>query len=579
MTNTGSRDAGFLLKLIAVACALLTGGCVVGPDISPPTPPSLPPSYSASTDDLGMMPLDSWLQSFADPKLGHILTIANEQNLDIKQAYFRIVEARANLGVVRGGLAPTADLVSEYAFRKQSENARPFVGQNGQSFNLFLKGIDAAWQIDLFGKIQRSIEAAEADVSFNAFDRQFIRQTLLSDVSASYIRIRLIQDQLVLVSESLRVQEETITLVKDRSEAGVSTELDNAQTQSFVERTRTLLAGLQQQLDLEFNNLSVLLGHAPNIDLRHFLNDQTVLQTPMIPEVGFPANLLRNRPDVRREEMAFVAAVAEIGVAEADLYPQLSLIGNISVSAQNISSLFTTESLAFTVGPSFRWNILQFGRVTNNIEAARARCEQAHLNYQQTVLNSAREVEDSIAQFNGFRRQTESLTRAIAADERAVELSLERYKAGRANFQRVLDSQQQLLQDFQQRSSTRHQAIEQLVRLYNSLGGNWNLLASQQGCMNGVGFASDVSFAPSIQPTEIPIQNSEPAPAEPKSQQSEQVPSDQSRYPLQHNMLQPISQPTSQPGNAMLQPVYQQQLDSPEIPGQQPAESSYPLGQ
>ena len=461
---------------------LVGSGCaVVGPDIQPPVSPNLSPNYSRTPTVANVVPLESWWQSWADPKLHELVNLANSQNLDTRQAYFRIVEARANVGVARGGLGPNLGLFSEYSYRQTSQNDSSFVVGSTSPFDLFTKGADAAWQIDLFGKIRRTIEAAESRACFAEFDAQSIRQTLLSDTASAYLRIRLLQDQIVLVEQSIRIQEDTQKLVDDRKEAGVSTELDSAQTESFIERSRTLMIVLSQQLELEFNTLSLLLSEVPAQELRDYLNDQSIVQMPPLPEIGFPADLIRNRPDVRREEMAFAATLAEIGVAEADLYPQLSLTGTVGVSATNISNLFRTESLVFAVGPSLRWDIFQSGRIKCNIEAARARCEQAHLKYQQTVLSAVREVEDSLAQYNGFLLQTQTLSKAVTADERAVELSLERYKAGRANFQRALDSQQQLLQDLQQRSSTQFQAIVQVVRLYNSLGGNWGSFCPTNG--------------------------------------------------------------------------------------------------
>ncbi len=496
---------------------LLLNGCVVGPNFTPPTVPAFQQDYSVLSFDDQSAPIHVWLGSFADSKLVHLLTTADGQNLDVQQAYYRIVEARANAGVVRGELAPTGDVVSEYSFRQQSANASPFVGSNGEPFNFFLEGFESTWQIDLFGKIARAIESAEAQVSFSEFDAEFIRRALLSDVAATYVRIRLLQDQIVLVDRNLRIQTQTENLVGDRQNAGVSTELDTLQTRALIERTNSIKSALQQDLNVEMNGLSVLLGQVPTPELREFLSDVTVLDIPPILELGFPANLLRERADVRRDEWAFASAMAEIGVAEADLYPQLTLIGDISVSAQSVSTLFSTASLAFDVGPSLRWNIIHFGRITNNIEAAKARCQQAHLTYQQTVLSAVREVEDSVARFNGLRDQAESLGRAIDADEKAVDLSLERYRAGRANFQRVLDAQEQLLQDLQQRSSTRYQAIEQLVRLYNALGGNWQQLAVQANAYHEQGQAdpfiwssSDPSFHPDAA-IEQPVLRTEPS--------------------------------------------------------------------
>jgi len=344
----------------------------------------------------------------------------------------------------------------------------------------------SSWQIDLFGQIQRSIQAAKADTFFAEFDAQDIRQTLFSDVATNYLRIRLIQEQIRLLRQSIGVQEQTQKLVVERQEAGVSTELDSAQTDSFVLRSRTLLASLEQQLNLEFNSLSILLGQVPSQELKQYFIDGGTVGLPVIPEIGFPTNLLRNRPDVRREEMAFISCLAAIGVAEADLYPQLTLLGTISVSAQSISTLFQTDSLAFNLGPSLRWNIFQSGRIKANIAATEARCEQAQLEYQQTVISAAREVEDSIVNYNGFMNQANTISMAVDADKRAVELSLERYKAGRANFQRVLDAQQQQLQDLQLRASVRVQALQELVRLYNGLGGRWDYHPSPtegQGCL------------------------------------------------------------------------------------------------
>ena len=479
-----------MMNFMAYSLICLTfGGCLVGPDLAPPTPPELTNPYSVQPASAQAIPLEQWWQAWSDPKLSELLQIAGQGNLEAKQAYARIAEARAIIGVARGALGPTLSLLSEYSFRSQSENASPFVGSvgnNGDSFNLFLNGADSSWQVDLFGQIHRSIQAAEANTLFAEFDAQDIRRTLFSDVATNYLRIRLLQEQISLLQQSIAVQEQTQKLVSDREDAGVSTELDSAQTQSFVLRSKTLLASLEQQLVLEFNSLSVLMGQVPSQQLKDFIQDGGTVGLPSIPDIGFPTNVLRNRPDVRREEMAFVATLAEIGVAEADLYPQLTLLGSISVSAQSISSLFQTESLAFNIGPSLRWNIFQSGRIRANIEAARARCEQAQFNYQQTVISAVREVEDSIAQYNGFTNQTRTLSMAVEADQRAVALSLERYKAGRANFQRVLDSQQQQLQDLQLRASVRVQALEQAVRLYNALGGNWDYhsgaIASQASC-------------------------------------------------------------------------------------------------
>ncbi|MFK7768251.1 MAG: efflux transporter outer membrane subunit [Mariniblastus sp.] len=466
-----------LIAPVITSLLVLSTGCVVGPDMGAPQPAILANEYFSNLhNDNPRQPIEQWWQSFSDEKMNVLLARAEQQNPSIKQAYHRIAAARANVCLQGGSLLPNGDLLADYAFTKQSQNARPFVGQNGDPFDLFSLGLASTWEIDLFGRIERTIQAAEADLSFQKFDFQFVRQTLFSNIASSYLRIRLIQSQIDLANESLEIQSGTIQLVAQREEAGLSTKLDKSQTESFQFRSRALKAILEQNLELEFNQLAVLLGQQSDQELRNFIGRSPMPEIPAVPEVGIPAELLRRRPDVRREEMAVARAGAEIGIAEADLYPQLALLGTISVSARNVSGLFETDGLGFSVGPSFRWNILHFDRINNNIDIQNAEFQQAIAQYQTTVLAAAREVEDSLIRHQGALNQWSELTSAIAADETAVELSLERYRAGKANFQRVLDAQQQLLQDRQLGAQARIEAVDQIVRLYRSAGGSWEFM-------------------------------------------------------------------------------------------------------
>lgn len=446
---------------------------MVGPNFATPTPPILEPSYVLLANE-PTIPLDLWWQVFADEKLNALVDRAYRNNLDARVAYERVVEARSNLQLVSADRSPNVSTLTEYQYSLRSQNAQPFAGPNAQApFDLFELGLDSAWQIDLFGKIQRSIEAATAELLFEEHEAEFVRQTLLSDVASSYLQIRLLQNQLDLAQQSIAVQEQTAMLVDQREKAGLSNTLDLVQTRSLQQRVMAIRADLKQQLEVELNQLSILVGEAPSFGIRDFIGFERLPNVPPMAEVGFPVELIRRRPDVRRQEMALAAAVARIGIAEADLYPQLSLIGTISVSAQNVSDLFETASLDFEVGPSLRWNILHFGRITSNIEIQQSQCRQAFYEYQRSVIDAAREVEDALARHQSFRTQTALLSQAVEADQKAVELSLERYNAGKANFQRFLDAQQQLVVDLQQRAGTHAQSIEQLIRLYNALGGSW----------------------------------------------------------------------------------------------------------
>jgi len=499
--RTGYRrcKVGFTF-IPSLLCLFLSVGCVVGPDFAGPSPPSLQLEYLAqhAAHSSTQIELNQWWTSFGDQTLNGLLAKAENQNLTLREAYERICEARSNFFLQGGQLRPNGDYVSGYSYNKNSPNSRPFVGQNGDPFNLINLGLNVSWEIDLFGKIARQIEAAGAELQFQDADFQSIRQTLFADIVVSYLRIRQLQSQVTLLEESLLIQQHTSQLVSERKEAGVSTELDTNQTDSFRYRSETIYASLKQQLELEFNNLSLLLGQTPDNMIREFVGVSPLPMMPAIPHVGFPAELLRRRPDIARQEAAVKAASAQIGIAEADLYPQLTLLGNVSLASKNLSGLFETGGLEFSVGPGITWNILHFGRIYDNIDIQNARLRQAIARYQQSVLSAVREVEDAMINHQGFLEQSRTVARAIEADEKAVQLSLERYRAGKANFQRVIDSQQQLLNDRQQSYQLQADAIAQLVRLFRAAGGNWTIGSGAMASPCGSGQCQPVSFEPSL---------------------------------------------------------------------------------
>lgn len=483
-----SNVSGFHIKEMIRLSIMLTvvamlSGCTAGPDYALTTSSRISNHFTnAQVSEvegqlpeatLGQVPAEQWWHTFADPVLNDLVSRAMHQSLSLQAAYERIVESRSNFHLQTGQLLPDGSSLNEYQYLKRSPNARPFVGSNGDPFNLFTQGLTVAWELDLFGRIERSIQAAEASVELQEFDLEAIRQLLVADIASSYLRVRLLQQQISLTQESLSLQQETVELIDNRAAAGASTELDQAQTKSFLRRSEALLAALEQQLAVEFNQLSWLLGEAPGENIIQLVGTQPLPQIPLLPATGIPADLLRRRPDVRRDERAVAAASARIGIAEADLYPRLSLLGDISLSAMSPSRLFQTDSLAFSIGPSVSWNLLHFGRIFSNIEVFESQFRQALLAYEQTVLLAVREVEDGLAQHHGAFRQWNSLTAAIEEDKQAVELSLKRYEVGKINFQRVLDAQQQLLLDRQQQATQQAAAIEQLIRTHKALGGDW----------------------------------------------------------------------------------------------------------
>lgn len=509
---------------MAVLVFTITGCRVVGPDFSGAPIPEIGQDFHASSTLNGVPQADptTFWSSFSDPILDQLVAQSLDQNLTVRQAAERIIEARANVSLNGGQLYPNVNSNSGYAFSKRSPNAQPFVGVNGRSFSLFSNGFDSNWEIDLFGRIERSIEAAEAELEAQHATLADVQQTLTADVATSYFTIRLLQEQITLIEHSIELQQSTAALVDGRTNAGISTELDREQTNAFLHRSNAQVAALRQQLNLEYNRLSLLLGETASQELRAFVGFRGVPESTLAPLMGIPSDLLRRRPDVRKAESLVHAACARIGVAEADLYPSLSLIGSISLSAKDASQLFQSDSMAFALGPSVKWNILHFGRIFDNIEIHESRMRQTLAAYQQAVLSAVKEVEDSLIQYDGFQRQLVAIDRARQADAKAVELSLGRYKAGKANFQRVLDTQLQLLQDSQGVAAARANSIIQLVRLYKATGGGWPGRTSDPSDLiaNFSGVEQIQEFpTPAVQhsnaPTEAPRKNTNEPPTEP----------------------------------------------------------------
>ncbi len=467
-----------LLSLLLMVIACVAGCRTVGPDYSGTSGPVLPVSYQAPSNDGQLLPAcqatcEPRLLLFSDPVLNALIARAEQQNFSLCEAYQRIVEARAWSQVTRGGRLPQADAIAEYGRTKRSANARPFVGSNNVPFDLFSLGIDSSWEIDLFGKIQRQIEVSQAELAMQQENFEDVRLTLLSDVATNYVRVRVLQQQLHIAQQNLKLQEETSELISQLEKSGKVTSLDVAQSKALRYATMSEVPILEQQLQLAFNQLSILLGEAPGPAMRACIGYGPIPAPPELAALGIPANLVRRRPDIRRAEQEVVAASARIGVAKADLYPQLTLLGAISVDSKNVSSLFTNDSLTFSAGPSFRWNILNFWRVTSSIKAYESQYCQAVSRYRGAVLKAVREVEDGLSNNHWEQFRKTALEQTSQADAKSVELSLARYKAGKASYQRVLDSQELLLRDQQKLATSRGVLALELIRISKAVGGGW----------------------------------------------------------------------------------------------------------
>ena len=342
--------------------------------------------------------------------------------------------------------------------------------------NLFQGGFDASWEIDIFGRIRREVEATEADLQAAEEARGNVLLTLLSDVSMVYVELRGSQRRLEIAEENIRAQLDTLQVTEERFRAGLlASALDVAQARAQVETTRSQVPLLENSIRQNIYQLSVLLGESPQALVDELSESEPIPATPPQIPVGLPSELLRRRPDVRQAERQLAAATARIGVATADLFPRLSLTANLGTATRDLRHFLDQRSFLWSVGPNVSWPIFEGGRTIANIRAENARQEQALGTYARTVLVALQEVENALVAYNTERVRYETLVRAVEANQRAVELSNELYGGGRGliPFLNVLDAERSLYsaQDSQVQSETT--VVTNVIALYKALGGGW----------------------------------------------------------------------------------------------------------
>jgi len=457
-------------------------GCKVGPNFRRPLPPPLSSSFHQASLDpttAEIFSVDSqiaqWWTYFDDPILHELIGFANQQNLSVQEAYLRIAESRAQLGLSKSQFFPQFNATTDSFYRRNSENINQIASQNAQgSFMNFGNGNDSSWEIDLWGQIARGVESANASLLGQYESLNDIRVTLLADVATTYIQIRVLQQRLLIAQKNLELQMQTLYIVQSRQESGLVGQLDQSEAESNVAVTSASIPPIEQELQIALYRLTVLLGETPTG--RFVLTDGFgELPMAMIDNVspGIPAVLLTRRPDIRKAYYDVMAANALIGVAVANRYPQLTIRGNISVEARDLDILYTGNSISHSVGPGIKWNFLNFGRLKRTIEAREASHQQALVRYQQTVLSAVQEVESALVEFVRQKERVRELERVVEATNRSVEISLARYEQNLITFDRVLDAQRSLATAQGNLATARGDVLFAIVKAYKSLGGGW----------------------------------------------------------------------------------------------------------
>ncbi|MCK9396649.1 MAG: efflux transporter outer membrane subunit [Methylobacter sp.] len=470
---------------LALFAALLLSGCfAVGPDYERPKIP-VPERWSEPAAARGSRPEqpDKWWKTFNDPVLDKLIGDAVASNLDLKLALERVKDARAlRTATIAAGLPSlTAKSNLSRRFNNSSSTASQTggtssaiggVGVGNQLINIFQMGFDAQWELDFFGGIRRSIEAADATIEVEVENSRDVLVTLLGEVARNYIELRANQKLIAITRENLHAQQETEELTQIRRQAGLASMLEVTQAQAQTATTGAQLPNYETIARQSIHALSVLLGKEPGA-LSMILEQQGSIPTVAANVLtDLPSELLQRRPDIRRAERQLAVANASVGVATAELYPKINLAAFIGLQNTTITD-FTPIGKSWSAASSLTMPIFNWGKLNANIKSKKAQFEQAFLTYQSTVLSAFKEVEDALIAYSKEQQRRKALAQAVAANRLAVQLAEERYRKGLTSFLDVLTSQTALYQAQSNLASSESALSNNLVALYKSLGGGW----------------------------------------------------------------------------------------------------------
>lgn len=458
-------------------------GCAVGPDYRPPalaTPASWhavateqPPDSRVLTEPAS---LQQWWDNFGDPQLSSLIRRALVANLDLQQATARIREARAALGVAGGWLWPEIEVTARHQ-RSSSGlgggTGSPMSVGTGGFRDFFQVGLDAAWELDLFGGRRRAVEAAGAELRAAVEDQRAVLVSLTGEVGTNYVILRGLQEQLRIAKDNLKVQEKTAEITRKRYQAGFVSGLDVANAQALVATTAAQIPQLEAAIQQIIYNLSVLLGQPPAALQEELLTPKAIPPVPPEIPVGLPSDLLRRRPDIRRAEAQLQAATARVGVAVAELFPKFFLTGSVGLAGSELQQLGRLKSNYWSFGPTVSWPLFAGGRLRWQVKLQEAVAEQVRLQYEKTVLTAFQEVESALVAYLKEQEHRRRLEEAVRNNRRALELAMQQYISGRTDFLNVLNAERSLYATEEALTLSTRTMSTNLIALYKALGGGW----------------------------------------------------------------------------------------------------------
>jgi NodT family efflux transporter outer membrane factor (OMF) lipoprotein len=478
--------------VLGAALALLLTGCAVGPNYQTPSAPlpaafdpgpASPATSQPGTEPAALRPVDipRWWKSLDDPELDSLVNRAVRANLDLRIALARLQQARTQEYVVTGGTLPLVDFAAGAGRGTGTNSVRGRIpnplhsadNTTGLKEITEVVGFDAAWEIDIFGRFTRQIEAARADTLAAYQARNAVLISVVSDVARAYINERSLRRRLEVARQSLDIQQQSVTLVTGRFNQGITSELDVQLAKRELATVQSTIAPLQASISEAQRRVAVLLGELPQDLYQELQHGSNLPEPPAKIQAGLPVELVRRRPDIRQAERELAASTARIGVATADLFPRVIITGAYGFQGQGLGRTPVSEKEIWSAGPSLYWPVLDFGVLDSIVELQDFRTQELLANYRRTVLLAVEEVDNAISNYTAQRDRLDRLNDAVAASQRAVQLATDRYQQNIIDFLNVLDAQRQLYELQDQQVVAQEAMVIQYVTLYKALGGGW----------------------------------------------------------------------------------------------------------
>lgn len=467
---------------VAMLGQLMVCGCTVGPNYKRPdvavqhawTPA---PATQASVIDEGSPPSE-WWATLNDPQLDSLVRRACGGNLSVSIARTRIAEARDERGIAASRLFPSLNGGGAYSFNRAYGPLFPALTHD---YQFYAAGFDALWEADIFGGVRRSIEAAEDDVQAQQDAERGAVVSVIAEVARNYVELRTTQQRIIITNANIQTQSDTLDLARRLNATGIVSDLDVTRAVAELTQTQSQVPLLETQEKASIHQLGILLGQAPEAVAAELSSSGPIPAPPKRVPIGLPAQLLRRRPDVREVERQLAAATARIGVAEADLYPQVSITGDFGVGAQDLGRVFNWSNRYVSIGPSVRWELLEGGRILANIDAHGAIKQELLDQYKLTILIALQETADSLIAFDNQQRQLNLLVQTVEANQDSVRIASEQYAGGTVGYLSLLDAQRSLLAAQDAQVQSQGEVTLNMIALYKAIGGGWEKVEEEEG--------------------------------------------------------------------------------------------------